>query len=240
MPNIGVAELAVYTTDLGTAVPNLRFKIRDDMIPVIPFYTRAQNNVCGAGGGLFTPRAIKVDFTDGGSIRFPVANPTNIPLFIQQLRTNLSATFACAHLEGERWRFIPPAAVGAPGGNNTGYDIPIGVTDVRVGSADYNSDLIGPTNIRYKFEGNPVPIAAEVLNCFANPVQGTQPCSPSAGIQPRELTVEAINNNGGSIVRKTKPEDWGGDVVDCAARLYGVGLCVRYRGESARNVHLLV
>jgi hypothetical protein len=239
MPNIDTRQLAVYTTDLGTAVPNLRFKIRADYGPVIPGYDPAPNSACGAGGGLFTPRAIKVDFDDGSSIRFPVANPSNIALFIQQLRTNLPG-FACAHLEGERWRFIPPAAVGAPGGNNTGYDIPAGVTDVRVGSADYTSDLIGPTNIRYRFEGNPVPIAAEVFNCLANPVQGTQPCSPSAGIQPRELTVEAINNNGGSIVRKTKPQDWGGDVVACAARLYGVGLCVRYRGESARNVHLLV
>jgi hypothetical protein len=237
MPNIAVGEIPVYGTDLGTAVPNLRFKIRQDMLTFSGF-PAAQNNVCGAGGGLFTPRAIKVDLTDGSSIRFPVDNPANIVAEIQQLRG--LPDFACAHLEGEEWRFVPPGFVGATGGNNTPYTLPAGATNILTGSADYDSDVLGPTNIRFKIEEAPLDISTRAFNCLANPVVGSQPCSPSAGIRPRELIVEAINSNGGSIVRKTKPETWGGDVVTCALSLYQAGLCVRYKGESARNVHLLV
>ncbi|MGD1909081.1 MAG: hypothetical protein ACFB0C_24260 [Leptolyngbyaceae cyanobacterium] len=238
MPNIAVGEIPVYTTDLGTAVNNLRFKMREDMLIAHSGFPVAANNVCSAGGGLFTPRAIKVDLTDGSSIRFPVANPANIATAMAAFRT--IPGFACAHLEGERWRFIPPALVGAAGGNNTEYNIPDGPTTIITGSADYTSDLIGPTNVRFKMEAEPAAIYVAVFSCLENPVIGTAPCSPTAGIQPRKLTVDARNDNGGTISRLTKPQTFGGDVVDCAQTLYGVGLCVRYRGESARNAHLLV
>lgn len=240
MPTMVVCEIPTYLDDLGNSYSNLRFKIRADKQGVSGFDVAVGNNVCGGGGSLFQFRAVVAQYPDGSTIRYPVSVPASAGV-----RSISDAAIAdgaiCTHLDGEKWSFIPPSLVGGSP-NRSSFVVPTGFADKEVGEADYTSDVFaGSVAIRYAIELRPTAIADAVRGCLANPVPGESlGCTTGSQITARYLQVEARNSAGGAIVRKTKPQNVGDDVGLCAAALYAVGHCVRYKGESARNVNLLL
>lgn len=238
MPSIARRQFATYTTDFGTEYDNYQFKIRQDKGEVISTYIDAENQVC-SGGNLFKPRVIVAEYPDRSTIRYPVNNSTQAA--IRQAATEaLNDGAVCVHLDGESWAVVPPSILNDAEGNRQAYEIPAGPALKQVGRYDYTSDLLGPVQGRYIFEINPLAVSQAVLSCLANPEEGSFPCAITNLITARSLSIIANNANGGLIVRKTMPETAGADVVTCGENLLAAGFCVRYKGESARNLQVLI
>lgn len=236
MANLTTGLIPNYTTDLGTAVENLTFKIRADKLGVTGF-AQAPQGVCAGTGRIFNPRALIGEYPDKSKIRYPVANFLTLAA---QVQTILLDGAVCVHLDGESWAFIPPNFLNNADPTRTAYaPQPAGVTQIETGSYDYTSDVIGEVTAQYKMEMLPAPLFNAAKGCLANPVIGTTPCTLTGQISPRHLTVIANREGGGTFARKTFPETRGDDVLDCGESLLGVGLCVRYKGESVRNVQIL-
>lgn len=238
MPNIAIRQIDAYTTDLGTTIENLRFKIRIDKADAPIPYSVSNTGICSGGGSLFSPRALIAEYPDRSKIRFPMATPNNINLFAS-VALLIADGAVCVHLEGEKWTQLPSNIVGGIP-TRTEYALPTtGVTAIETGIYDYNSDILGAVTPRYKLEVNPLAVSQAVLSCLANAQEGSFPCTINNVITPRALTVIAAKQGGGQIVRKTNPQNTGQDVIDCAANLYQAGFCVSYKGESIRNVQAL-
>lgn len=232
-----MGEIPVYSDDLGRAVPNYRFKIRGDKLPVTGFPVATVAS-CGAGGGLFTSRGAIAEYPDGSTIKYPIDNPNNSITVIQAA---VADGAVCVHLEGERWSFIPPSFAGAAGGNQAPQVVNVGFADKETGLFTYNSNVAGAgLNTRYAIEISPDAISNAVRSCLTAPVPGTFPCSLNGLVKPRHLTVLVNKLGGGQIARQAKVSDWGIPVRTCAAALYAVGFCVKYQGESIRNAHLIL
>jgi hypothetical protein len=237
MPNIAVREMAAYATDLGTTIENFGFKIRADKADGPLNYTLRASS-CSGGGSLVKPRALVAEYADGSKIRYPIPQP-NSTLIFAATAVLIGDGAVCVHLEGEEWTQIPPNIVGVTAVTRTAYDLPTGFTEIQTGSFLYLSDGLGAVNPRYKMEQNPPAIFQAAKGCLSQPVVGTFPCAINNVIKPRELSVVANKNGGGLIVRKTHPASVGNDVFTCAASLFNVGFCVKYKGESIRNIQAI-
>lgn len=237
MANITTREMAVYATDLGTTIDNFGFKIRTDKADG-PLTYQPRAAVCSGGGGLVKPRALVAEYTDGSKIRYPIPQP-NSTLIFAATAVLIGDGAVCVHLEGEEWTQIPPNIVGVTSVTRTAYDVPTGFTEIETGSYDYLSDGLGSVNPRYKMESNPPAIFQAAKACLSTPIVGTFPCAINTVIKPRELSVVANKTGGGLIVRKTHPASVGNDVFACAASLFTVGFCVKYKGESIRNIQAI-
>lgn len=236
MANLVNGRFATYTTDLGTTVDNLGFKIRRDKLGVSGGI-EAPAGVCLGLSRLFKPRALIGEYPDRSKIRYIVPNFTTL---VAQIQVIIADGAVCVHLDGESWSFIPNTFLGNTAPNPATYapQAP-GVTLIETGSYDYTSDSLGETKGRYKMETIPAELFTAAKNCLANPVVGTAPCTISGQTTPRAISVVANRTGGGTFVRKTYPQTRGAAVVTCATAMLGVGICVRYKGESTRNIHLL-
>lgn len=237
MVKMTTGQIDTYTDDLGRAVPNYRFKIREDKLDVSGF-NAAPDGICLGGSGVFKHRHLLAEYPDGSAIQYPVAN---FLALVGQVVTIIADGANCVHLIGERWSFIPPNLLGGAAPTRTVYaEQPDGKTQIETGTYDYTSDVLGAVTARYKMETNPDPIFQAVRGCLANPIAGATPCTITGQITPRFTTVIANRDGGKQYTRKTSPQERGAPIIACGTALLGVGLCVRYEGESVRNIQNLV
>lgn len=238
MVAILVGNIPVYQSDLGTDVENLRFKIRDDKLATSG-YPEADGVVCSGAAGLFKHRYLQAEYPDRSVIRYPAGTILDIPTVAQDA---INDGAVCVHLEGEEWTFIPPSFMpGNPEPNYVEYPVDAGVAQVETGVTNYTSDLLGGIRVKYKVELFPNQILTAIKQCLTDPEIGTFPCTAGSQIKPRHLTVRARREGNRQIARKTLPAEAGGaDILLCAAQLLATGYCVSYKGESARNVQVLL
>jgi hypothetical protein len=239
MPNITRRQVR-YVNDFGVAIDEFQFKIRQDKGGVISTYEDSTSTVCSGAGNLFKPRTIIAEYADRSTIRYPVPEPT-IPSVRQTATEALADGAVCVHLDGESWSVVPNSILNDAPGNRIAYTIPDRAAIKEVGRFSYNSDVLGPIEARYSFEVEPLPISQAVLSCLGGaPEAGSFPCSLARVLTTRGLVVIANNVNGGQIVRKAATSSVGAEQRNCGENLLGVGYCVRYKGESARNLQILV
>lgn len=237
MVKMTTGQIDTYTDDLGRAVPNYRFKIREDKLPVSGF-NAAPDGICLGGSGVFKHRHLLAEYPDGSAIQYPVANFLTLAA---QLAVIIGDGANCVHLVGESWSFIPPNLLGGAAPTRTEYpEQPDGKTQIETGTFEYTSDVLGAVTARYKMETDPDAIFQAVKGCLANPIAGTTPCTITGQIQPRSAVVIANRVGGKQYARKTSPQGRGAPIIDCGTALLGVGLCVRYQGESVRNIQNIV
>lgn len=239
-----------YKSDLGFDYKNIGFKLkagRANLGAGCGAYTDKTNSFCPSPN-LFKPRAIICTFVDGERVRFPVSDPSLITSCIQVLKKNVN--IVCMDLDGESWGVVPPT-LGKYTPTNTAYLLPTGKRSDKVtGSYDYTSDVLGLVGDKYAIERDPEPISTALLGCLENK-RDKDKCVLNAGVKARYVIVTAngqtqIDNGGGgtvvtptTIIRKGKVSKTE-DIINCITAAGNVGLCVGYKGESIRNVHLLV
>lgn len=238
MVAILVGNIPVYQSDTGVDVENLRFKIRSDKLEVSG-YPEAEGVICSGAASLFKHRHIQAQYADRSVIRYPAGTIADIPNVAQSA---INDGAVCVHLEGEEWTFIPPSFMpGDPEPNYVEYPVDAGVAQIETGVANYTSDILGGIRVKYKIELLPNQILTAVRQCLVDPEIGTFPCTAGSQIKPRHLTVRARREGNRQIARKTIPEQAGGeDILNCAAQLLATGYCVSYKGESARNLQVLL
>ena len=241
MAPIQPLQLETYTTDLGFAYGDVKFKLKRGRGELnvdngCGTYLPSVRGVCASPNRFFKMRALIVTMVDGEKVRLPISTVDRIVACVQALKGNEDV--ACIDLDGEEWGVIPPT-LGGYTTNNTVYQLPTGSKSEKFnGAYDYTSDVLGLSVDKYAIEQNPESISLQLLECLANRREKDR-CILTAGVRARHIVVIANGSNNSAIVRKGKVSTLA-DVLTCVQGLTDRVLCIGYKGESIKNVDLLV
>lgn len=237
-----------YTSDFTIVYNDIRFKLKAGRVAdgqtCGDYEDPPAGVVCGGTGNLFKMRALIATYVDGEKVKFPVSTNAKIVPCIQTLKAVEGVV--CIDLEGEEWGVVPPLLAGYTP-VNTVYTLPTKEkSDKTTGSFDYTSDISGLIGDKFAIEENPTEISSKLLGCLAAR-RDKDKCVLGAGIKARHVIAIANGSYedkpagilGGAIIRKGKVSLLA-NVLDCIRAVGDVTLCVGYKGESAKNVHLLV
>lgn len=237
-----------YYSDLNILYKNFRFKIKD-----APTYVRAFGS-CGNYEApldlpcntnfLLEPRKLIVTFKDGMKMEFPVYKPAEVTKCAEKILKHKDVI--CLDYEGEEWYVIPPT-VGKYKPKKLNYELPRNEKAEKIsGYAKYESDALGDTVVKFAVEKAPDAVSKIGLACLPN--REEPGCNFGAVIKGRHVIFKAKGAavKAGSevfhqqkIVRKFQVADLK-DLCTCIRRLGNESECVGYKGESIRNLHLLL
>lgn len=238
MPRIDSRQMQTYVSDLGLIYKNVRFKMkggRSELAEGCETYDDPIG-ICPTSRLIKQLRALVVKFSDGETVRFPISNPVNIADCVRHFLAITSVE--CIDLDGEEWGVVPPT-LGGYTPVTTVYSLPTGgKADKATGSYDYTSDVIGLIGDKFAVEDNPEPLATQLLGCPENKREKDR-CVLGAGIKARHVLAIA-NGAGGSVIARKGKVSSVDSVLSCISAVGNRVLCVGYKGESIRNVHLLI
>lgn len=231
--------MPTYVSDFAGEFTDVKFKLkrgRSDLGQDCGNYAAPINQVCSSSARLFSARALIVTFQDGEKVRFPVSDPANITACATALKA--ADGVACIDLDGEEWGVIPPT-VGNYTSNSDAYELTLGQKSEKInGSYDYTSDVLGTVGDKFAIEQEPIELSGSFMDCIANP-RDKDKCVITVGVKARHIKIIANGLDGSSIVRKGKVSLIG-NIPTCIQAMSDKVLCVGYKGESIKNLHLLL
>lgn len=232
-------------------------------------YTERGSGVSCGSTNLFKARRLKVVFNNGKTIEYIVPRVELIDDMVKVLKPSLLNNLipgegdneaACIHLIGERWSFVPPGQVGLSQGDFRKTPI-TGVQDTGSQKTTYlykyTSEIPTVGEINTSFA---VHIDSETLrNCQVEGMSNWEAKDQSnpvicrtngLGISPRHFIIKTLlefDSNGiipGGKNRfkgvRQAPIDNTGKAKSVARAIADCAYCLGWKGESARNVHLLL
>lgn len=238
MARIESKSIATYTSDLGIVYPNVRFKLkagRTDLVQGCEIYNDPEG-ICPSNGLIRRMRALIITMSDGEKVRFPISTSTNIAACVRALTSQSGVE--CIDLDGEEWGVVPPTIGGYTSYRGT-YILGVGSkADKLTGSYDYTSDVLGLVGDKYAVETDPEELSTQLIGCLASR-RDKDRCVLGAGVKARHVIAIANGAANSVIVRKGKVSTVD-TVLSCISAVGNRALCMGYKGESIRNVHLLV
>lgn len=239
--------MPVYTSDLGIKYDEFRFKIRDPLGTMIigcTGYVVPGDTISCGFSQLLKPRALVALFDDGARVRFPIPTIGKVAECAKKLLENKK--IVCLDLDGEYWSLVPPQ-VGDYKPKFQNFNLAAGKANKLTGTMQYKSDALGEIDLRWQMEEKPEKITKIAEKCINS--KGSNSCAVRIPIRARHVifhsTGRKVMDSGNKafhvqkIVRKY-PVDAIGGICDCLKKLGNESECVGYKGESIKNLHLLL
>lgn len=248
MPRMVPFEMPVYKSDLGISYDNVRFKIRDPLAGLLQScagYKSPKTSVNCGFTRLLKPRALIATFDDGARVRYPIPEISILSKCAKDLLNG--GKVVCLDLDGEEWYTVPPQT-----GDYTpkfqNFNLAAGKAKKITGIMEYKSDVLGGVNLRWQMEEDPTKITKIAQDCVND--KGFNACAVRIPIRARHVIFKSTGRKLQSqsnpdfvhlqkIVRKY-PVDGIGGVCECIKKLGNESECVGYKGESIKNLHLLL
>lgn len=236
-------QMDTYTDDFGNSYDNVPVQIQKSR-PVPGLYGTRATSICGNSKRLFTPRAIVATFPDGGRIRYPIPDETQVAAAGAEIK-GLGAV--CLDYYGEKWNILVGATVGGDlAYTSTPYAGLVASKEYETGSFAYTSRLgvSGLQNFRlpYRVPSNDDDnLAGCQKNGMSDIEASSGVCSAAGLVSPRRLIIRAKADDGvaklGSVSRNSLQSVGGSTLKGKAIAIASCAFCLGYRGENFNGLH---
>lgn len=259
-------EMPDYVNDFGIHYPNVKFKISDKvgLDPLIApgYYSLRVPSACPSTSNLRVRKMI-VCYSDGSKIEYPVPSQADIVAMYNILKdykpsvAGVTLTAITIALKGEEYGYLTNKAVGTPlTFDTTNTKLTLASTTKKTSyTYDYQSDAVSGVlhpklAVTDNTAGDTYNLAEIQTGCMTNPQANQKgPCSTAAlGITPRHIVLvhASSTTNSGEVknttVVRTVPvsSKTFADAIACSVKTAAKSLCLKYRGESIKNLENLL
>jgi hypothetical protein len=259
-------EMVDYVNDFGVHFANVKFKISDKvgLDPLIApgYYQLRVPSACPTAANLRVRKLI-VCYSDGSKIEFPCPSQTDITGMYNILKdykpsvAGVTLTAITIALKGEEYGYLTNKAVGTPlTFDTTNTKLALGSTSKKTSyTYDYQSDAVSgllhpKLAVTDHTEGDTYNLAEIQIGCMTDPKTNQKgPCSTAAlGITPRHLVLVHASSTTNSdevkptTVVRTVPisSKSFADAKTCSVKTALKSLCLKYQGESIKNLENLL
>lgn len=233
--------MSSYVDDFGTTHENLPVKIQKDAPQLGVIYAARQDGLCGSAK-LLSPRYLRVTFSDGRVLKYPMESETIVVTSALLLKSNGAV---CMDYVGEKWNVVLGSSVGATlNFTSSPYSNLVSSKEFETGSFDYTSALgitgLQTVKLPYRIPSND---NASLKTCQEAGLTGkaasTGICSGRGIVSARYFTIRANADDGGKVARKALVANKN-SLSAVASAIASCAACLSYQGESVRNIHSLI